>query len=81
MDGGSTWSNAEMGGQISAFAWRSWTVMWNAKPGRYTLCVRGTDAEGNVQPVEQPWNAKGMGNNMAQRIEVVVEEALSATDR
>lgn len=81
VDGGSTWSNAEVGGQISAFAWRSWTVMWNAKPGRYTLCVRGTDAEGNVQPVEQPWNAKGMGNNMAQRIEVVVEEALSATDR
>ena len=81
VDGGSTWSNTEMGGQISAFAWRSLTVMWNAKPGRYTLCVRGTDAEGNVQPVEQPWNAKGMGNNMAQRIEVVVEEALSATDR
>jgi hypothetical protein len=36
--------------------------------------VRATDTEGNVQPVEQPWNYKGMGNNMAQRVSAIVEE-------
>jgi hypothetical protein len=35
--------------------------------------VRATDSQGNVQPVEQPWNHHGMGNNMAQRVEVIVE--------
>jgi hypothetical protein len=40
--------------------------------------VRATDTEGNRQPVEPEWNIQGMGNNMAQAVEVVVEpEAIS----
>lgn len=81
VDGGSTWSKAKLGEQVSAYAWRSWTFEWNGKPGRYTLCVRAADADGNIQPLEPPWNVKGMGNNMAQRVEVVVERDLGATDR
>jgi hypothetical protein len=45
----------------------------SGRPGRYTLYVRATDTEGNVQALEQPWNYQGMGNNMVHRVEVIVE--------
>jgi DMSO/TMAO reductase YedYZ molybdopterin-dependent catalytic subunit len=72
-DNGQTWKDAELGQQVSPYAWREWSCQWQARPGRYTLCGRATDTEGNVQPVEQPWNYQGMGNNMVHRVEVVVE--------
>jgi sulfane dehydrogenase subunit SoxC len=72
-DGGEGWSQIQLGEPVSAFAWREWTFQWDARPGRYTLCVRATDSQGNTQPVEQPWNFQGMGNNMVHRVEVLVE--------
>ena len=44
----------------------------DAEPGRHFLSVRATDEEGNVQPTAQPWTLQGMGNNLVQRVEVVV---------
>ena len=73
VDGGSTWSDAALGEPVSNFAWRSWSFDWNAVPGWHTLSVRATDTQENVQPIEQFWNAQGMGNNMAQRVRVLVE--------
>ena len=73
LDSCSSWSEAEPGEEVSPYAWRGWSFDWQATPGRYTLCVRATDSEGNVQSVDQRWNYQGMGNNMAQRVEVVVE--------
>ena len=72
-DGGSTWDQASLDEPVSAFAWQPWSFQWDAKPGRYILLVRATDAQGNVQPVSQPWNFQGMGNNMAQQVAVLVE--------
>lgn len=72
-DGGSTWSDATLGDPVSPFGWSGWSFPWDAEPGRYVLSVRATDTVGNVQPVAQPWNFQGMGNNMTQRVEVLVE--------
>ncbi len=72
-DGGSTWSDAQLGVRPPRFAWRGWTAQWDATPGRHTLMVRATDTEGNCQPVEPEWNIQGMGNNMAQSVDVIVE--------
>ena len=36
------------------------------------LSSRATDAAGNVQPVQQPWNHYGLSNNEVQRVPVVV---------
>jgi DMSO/TMAO reductase YedYZ molybdopterin-dependent catalytic subunit len=72
-DGGPTWHDAQLGDAISPYAWRGWSYQWEAHPGRYSLCVRATDTDGNVQPVPQPWNIQGMGNNMVQWVDVVVE--------
>ena len=72
-DGGRTWNEATLEDPVDKFAWRGWSYDWQAQPGRYTFCVRARDSEGNAQPVEQPWTFQGMGNNMVQRVDVIVE--------
>ena len=72
-DGGSSWSDAQLGETVSPYAWRTWTFLWNAKPGTYTLCVRATDSDENVQPLDQQWNFGGYSNNGIQRVNVIVE--------
>jgi DMSO/TMAO reductase YedYZ molybdopterin-dependent catalytic subunit len=72
-DGGATWSDAQLGDQPHKFAWNGWTAQWNATPGHYMLMVRATDTQGNRQPVGPEWNIQGMGNNMVQTVDVVVD--------
>ena len=72
VNGGSTWSEAQLGESQSPYAWKSWTFVWNATPGAYVLYVRASDADGNVQPVDQQWNFGGYGNNGVQRVNVLV---------
>jgi DMSO/TMAO reductase YedYZ molybdopterin-dependent catalytic subunit len=72
IDGGSTWSEAQLDAAMSPYAWRSWTHVWNARPGSPILCVRASDADGNMQPADQKWNFGGYGNNGVQRVPVVV---------
>jgi len=72
-DGGATWLEAQLEEAVSPYAWSSWSFQWEARPGRYTLCVRATDAQGQMQTVTQPWNLHGMGNNMVQRVQVIVK--------
>ncbi len=72
-DGGRTWGAAQLGPPASPYAWRSWSFHWPATPGRYTLCARAWDSEGDVQPTDQPWNYQGVGNNIVQRVDVIVE--------
>lgn len=72
-DGGETWADAKLAEPVGEYAWRAWSHEWQATPGRYTLRVRARDSEGTAQPVEQPWNYQGMGVNLCQRVEVVVE--------
>jgi DMSO/TMAO reductase YedYZ molybdopterin-dependent catalytic subunit len=66
------WSDAVVGPSVGDFAWRSWTFSWNAQPGEHVLSCRATDSNGDVQPVDEPWNWQGMGNNMAQQVPVTV---------
>ncbi len=74
VDGGSSWSDAELGEPVSRFAWTPWSFTWQATAGRHSLKVRAADSVGNVQPTKQPWNMQGMGNNMAQNVAVQVTE-------
>jgi DMSO/TMAO reductase YedYZ molybdopterin-dependent catalytic subunit len=72
-DRGASWSEASLDPGSSPYAWRRWTFAWDAlKPGERELWVRATDAEGNVQPVDQDWNAEGVMNNAVQRVRVFV---------
>ncbi len=67
-----TWAEARLGKPVGAFAWRDWGFDWDATPGEHELACRATDAAGNVQPFEPPWNYQGMGNNVVQRVDVTV---------
>ncbi|MEU9184670.1 sulfite oxidase [Streptomyces sp. NPDC048484] len=71
-DDGASWQDAELappdGG---SWSWRHWHTPWTAAPGHHVLTVRATDAEGTAQPLSQPWNRGGFGNNEVQRIPVI----------
>ncbi len=73
VDGGGAWHDAELGEQAGARAWRGWSYAWDSPtPGSHVICSRATDAAGNVQPVEPPWNLKGFANNEVERLRVTV---------
>ena len=66
------WMDAELDSPLGDFAWRGWHFMWSAEPGEHEVSCRATDATGDVQPLEQPWNYQGMGNNLVQAVLVSV---------
>jgi DMSO/TMAO reductase YedYZ molybdopterin-dependent catalytic subunit len=72
---GDRWQDAVLGSQPGPYAWHSWRYDWDAAPGEYELACRATDAEGNIQPLEQWWTLGGMGNNIAHKIAVLVRPA------
>ncbi len=72
VDGGTTWTEAELAAPVSPYAWTGWHFAWAAAPGDYELCCRARDAAGNVQPNEPAWNLDGYGNNAVQRVRVTV---------
>ncbi|HSO39168.1 MAG TPA: sulfite oxidase [Labilithrix sp.] len=67
-----TWSEATLGASRGPFAWRAWSFAWEATPGEHVLGCRAFDDAGHEQPLEQPWNLQGMGNNLVQRVPVLV---------
>ena len=71
-DGGSTWAPAELEPVGERWAWRGWTLRWQAEPGEYVLCSRARDEAGNEQPLEMPWNLGGYANNAVQTVRVTV---------
>jgi DMSO/TMAO reductase YedYZ molybdopterin-dependent catalytic subunit len=66
------WREAKLGEAPGHFAWRSWTCDWDATAGDHVLSCRATDASGDAQPTDAPWNYQGMGNNLVQRVPVTV---------
>ena len=74
-DGGASWAPADLEPASASHphTWQGWRYTWDAStPGVYELLCRAEDATGALQPVEQHWTARGMGNNMAQRVRVQV---------
>jgi DMSO/TMAO reductase YedYZ molybdopterin-dependent catalytic subunit len=66
------WADAALDPPIGDFAWRGWSFRWEATPGEHVLSCRAAAADGEVQPLEQPWNVQGMGNNLVQEVAVTV---------
>jgi DMSO/TMAO reductase YedYZ molybdopterin-dependent catalytic subunit len=71
-DGGATFAEAELEPSLGPAAWRGWHFDWRATEGDHELCSRATDAAGNTQPLEPPWNLKGYANNAVERLRVRV---------
>jgi sulfane dehydrogenase subunit SoxC len=71
-DDGRTFADARLEEPLGEAAWVGWSFGWDAQPGEHVLCSRATDAAGNTQPLEPPWNRSGYANNAVERIPVVV---------
>jgi len=74
-DGGASFADARLDESLGEAAWRGWRFDWEAQPGEHVLCSRATDAAGNVQPLEAPWNLKGYANNAVERVPILVAAA------
>jgi DMSO/TMAO reductase YedYZ molybdopterin-dependent catalytic subunit len=62
-DDGETWSDCTLHGDNSPYAWRAFSIEWEATPGAARLRVRATDATGRVQPLEPVTTLGGFTNN------------------
>jgi DMSO/TMAO reductase YedYZ molybdopterin-dependent catalytic subunit len=66
------WGDADLEAPVGEYAWRGWSYRWRAAPGDHVLSCRATGSDGGVQPMEQPWNYHGLGNNLVQTVPVTV---------
>ena len=67
-----TWQDAVLDPSAGRYAWRGFRFDWNAAPGGYDISCRATDAAGNTQPMDAPFDRGGFGNNGVHTIEVFV---------
>ncbi|WP_431304325.1 sulfite oxidase [Sediminicoccus sp. BL-A-41-H5] len=67
-DGGATWQEAPLEPGEGRWAWRGFEARLALPPGEVELIARATDAAGNTQPMEPPWNPRGYCNNAVHRI-------------
>ena len=66
------WRAVEVDPPPAPHAWQAWRATWQARPGEHELACRATDAAGNRQPLQPPWDLSGFGNNGVQRVQVSV---------
>jgi DMSO/TMAO reductase YedYZ molybdopterin-dependent catalytic subunit len=85
-DDGDTWAEAALEAEVGTgaekdgearpqergWAWRHFTMPWDATPGTHVLRVRATDSTGREQPIVPRWNLGGFANNADQPVVVHV---------
>jgi DMSO/TMAO reductase YedYZ molybdopterin-dependent catalytic subunit len=63
-DGGKTWKQAKfIGPDLGKYAWRTFVLSADLKPGTYEIASRATDVKGNTQPEKFVENERGYGHN------------------
>ena len=58
-DSGRTWNIAAVLEPQIQYSWARFEFVWQAHPGEHSLMTRATDAQGNTQPDNIPFNEKG----------------------
>jgi sulfite oxidase len=72
LDGGATWSQAELLDDLGRWAWRHWRTTVDLAPGEHEILVRAWDSSAATQPEDEAalWNPKGYVNNARPRVRV-----------
>jgi sulfite oxidase len=72
VDGGATWSQAELLDDLGPWAWRQWRTIVELAPGGHEILVRAWDSSAATQPEDEAglWNPPGYVNNARPRIRV-----------
>jgi sulfite oxidase len=70
LDGGGSWSQAELLQNLGRWAWRQWRITVHLSPGDHEILVRAWDSSAATQPEDEAglWNPKGYVNNARPRI-------------
>jgi sulfite oxidase len=73
IDGGATWSQAELLEDLGRWAWRHWRATLTLLPGEHEILVRAWDSSAATQPEDEAalWNPKGYVNNARPRVRVL----------
>ncbi len=73
-DGGESWSEASLGGEVARNCWRLWDWTWPVpnEPGRAVLMARATDSRGRTQPSERDLDRGSYEINHCLPIEVEI---------
>ncbi len=70
---GEVWRPARLFPALSRHTWTHWEFPCEfPRPGFYVVRARATDENGNCQPIQAPWNFRGVGNNSVHEIPVEV---------
>jgi sulfite oxidase len=72
LDGGASWSQAELLEDFGRWAWRTGRIMVDLAPGEHVILVRAWDSSAATQPDDDAalWNPKGDVNNARPRARV-----------
>jgi sulfite oxidase len=72
VDGGESWSQAELLEDLGRWAWRQWRISVDLAPGEHEILVRAWDSSAATQPEDEAalWNPKGYVNNARPRVRV-----------
>ena len=72
LDGGASWSQAELLEDLGRWAWRHWRITVDLAPGEHEILVRAWDSSAATQPEDEAalWNPKGYVNNARPRARV-----------
>jgi sulfite oxidase len=72
LDGGASWSQAELLEDLGPWAWRHWRITVDLAEGEHEILVRAWDSSAATQPEDEAalWNPKGYVNNARPRIRV-----------
>jgi sulfite oxidase len=72
IDGGTSWTQAELLEDLGRWAWRHWRITLDLVPGAHELLVRAWDSSAATQPDAEAalWNPKGYVNNASPRVHV-----------
>ena len=72
LDGGGSWTQAELLDDLGRWAWRHWRLVVDLPPGEHEILVRAWDSSAATQPEDEAalWNPKGYVNNARPRVRV-----------
>jgi hypothetical protein len=67
-DGGKIWSGARLSEDLGRYAFRLWSFVVTARPGKNTILVNASNKIGQSQTAELIFNPAGYHNNVMQSI-------------
>ena len=67
-DGGQSWAAAMLGDDLGRYAFRPWSFVLPAKPGKNTVMVNATNKIGQTQTAALLFNPAGYHNNVMQSV-------------